>query len=146
MGKTTFPAGEGRQKLVIYYDDIRALQFWMKTTIEEDDPSGASNGQKLIPVHQRRKGPSDQIPVNVSSSQAEYLIDPSLKSGNARPGISFRLQTTSLADIDETRQFTFTGRFMDLHALLGSEITYDSYLYPANGGRHTLNVAIGGGE
>ena len=146
MAKTTIAAEGGRQKLVIYYDDLRALQFWVTTVLEEDSPSGVSNGQKFIAVHKRRRGPSDQAPVNVSDSNAEYLIDPSLKSGNARPGIPFRLQTSSLADVDETRQFTYTGRFIDLHAWLSSEITYPAYLYPANGGRHTLNVTIGGGD
>ena len=138
MGRTTFP-GDGQQKPVtIFYDDIRALQFFLKTDIVEDEYGGVSNGRKNIPGHQRRRGPSDKNPINVLQSEAEYLIDPSLKSGNARPGIPFRLQTTSDADIDETRQFTYTGRFIDLHSVLNADIAYHCYLYPANGGRHTI--------
>ena len=139
MGRTTFPGDSAQQPVTIFYDDIRALQFFLKTEIEEDEYGGVTNGRKSIPGHQRRRGPSDTNPINVLQSQAEYLIDPSLKSGNARPGIPFRLQTTSLADIDETRQFTYTGRFIDLHSVLNADIKYPCYLYPANGGRHTIS-------
>ena len=142
MPKTTFPAEGARQKVVIYYDAIESLQYWLKTSIEEDENAGFSNGQKEIPGHSRRKGPSDQSPINVTQSQAEYLKDPSLKSGNARPGTSFILATSDLADDQEKRQFTWTGRFIDLHAVLAADIKQYCYLYPANGGRHTLNPGL----
>tara|TARA_B100000459_G_C8568961_1_gene197658 strand:+ start:597 stop:1037 length:441 start_codon:yes stop_codon:yes gene_type:complete len=145
MPKTTFPAEGARKAVTIYYNAIESLSWFLNTAITEDENGDVTNAQKSIPGHQRRKGPSDQVPINVSQSTAVYMVDPSLKSGNARPGTEFTLATTSLADTEEKRQFTYTGRFIDLHAVLMADIKYNTYLYVANGGRHTL-APDGGNE
>lgn len=143
MPKTTFPADGARKAVTVYYNAIESLQWFLETTITEDESGDATYAQKSIPGHQRRKGPSDQAPINVTQSTATYLVDPSLKSGNARPGTEFTLATTSLSDTDEKRRFTYTGRFSDLFLVLAADIKYPTYLYVANGGRHTLAPDVG---
>ena len=138
MGKSTIPADGLRQAFTIYYKDLRAINWFLTESLTDDTVGGKVTATKEIPGHQRRKGPSDQTPVNVTQSTAEYLVDPSLKSGNALPGISFRLQTTADSDIDATRQFTFTGRASDLISYMDGGMKYPTYIYLSNGARHTL--------
>ena len=100
---------------------------------------------KIVKGHQRRRGPSDTTPTNVEQSNANYLVDPSLKSGNALPGIGFRLKTTPNADIQEQRSFQLVGRTQDLIMYLDGNVNKETYCYLENGARHTLNLPDQGG-
>ena len=95
--------------------------------------------------NQRRRGPSDLAPINVSQSTASYLYDPSLKSGNALPGIGIRLKTTPNADTQEQRSFQLVGRWQDLQQYLQGNVNKETYIYVENGGRHTVKPALEGG-
>lgn len=144
MARITIPAEGARQRLRIY-GSVESWNFFCATEATDDELGGKSNNQKAIRGHQRRRGPSDQNPVNVLQSNAEYLIDPSLKSGNALPGVGFTLKTTADADIDEKRDFQFVGRSMDLIEYLDQNINYPTYIYLENGGRHTLELGSADG-
>ena len=145
MAKTTFEAAEGRERMVLYYNDIRAINFFLNTPLEADSAGEKEVRTKAIPGHQRRRGPSDQTPVNVSQSTATYLYDPTLKSGNALGGRSIILQTTKNADVDATRQFTFVGRAVDFEAYFEDQMKYETYVYFSEGGRHTLQPTLQNG-
>jgi hypothetical protein len=138
MGKTTIPEEGTRGAFTIYWNDIRSINWFLTTPLEADETGSYEVKTKNIPGHQRRKGPSDGNPVNVSQSNANYLVDPSLKSGNALPGYSFILQTTKNADIDATRQFTLVGRTGDFQQYFNEKMKYETYVYWSQGGRHTL--------
>jgi hypothetical protein len=142
MGKTTFEAANGRKKMVLYYNDIRAINWFLNTPLVADTAGEAEIRTKSIPGHQRRRGPSDQNPINVLQSTAEYLYDPTLKSGNALPGRTIRLQTSENADVDATRQFTLVGRAMDFRAYFKDQMKYETYVYYSEGGRHTLPATL----
>jgi len=142
--RITIPEEGGRKRLVII-GDPRNWNFFCATEHNADDVGGKSNAQKDIRGHQRRRGPSDTTPVNVQQSQAEYLIDPSLKSGNALPGKGFILKTTPNADQDEKRAFQYVGRSMDLISYLDNNVNFETYIYLENGARHTLTLAAEGG-
>ncbi len=146
MGKTTFEAANGRKEMVLYYNDIRAINYFLNTPLEADDEGAAEIRTKSVPGHQRRKGPSDTNPINVLQSTPEYLYDPSLKSGNALPGRSIILQTTKNADVDATRQFTLVGRSVDFWAYFKDQMKYETYVYYSEGGRHTLPPTLEQGE
>lgn len=145
MGKTTLEAANGRERLVIYYKDIRAINYFLNTPLVEDEAAEKELRTKNVPGHQRRKGPSDQNPVNVSQSVATYLYDPTLKSGNALGGRSIILQTTPNADVDATRQFTLVGRAVDFEAYFEDQMKYETYVYFSEGGRHTLKPTLNEG-
>jgi hypothetical protein len=140
MAKVVIPAEGSRQEMVIYANYLEALNFFLADPLEDAEVGGKSVKQRSVPGHQRRKGPSDQNPTNVLQSEAEYLVDPSLKSGNAKPGISFILKTTKNADIDEQRQFTFVGRTLDFDSYFSGKMKYETYVYWSHGGRHTLKL------
>lgn len=146
MGKTTIPEDGTRGAFVIYYTDIRALNWFLATNLEEDEVDEITVATKAIPGHQRRRGPSDSNPINVSQSNATYVVDPTLKSGNALPGISFILKTTPNADMQEQRQFTLVGRTGDFTRYFGGKMSKETYVYFSNGGRHTLKPFLGGGD
>ncbi len=137
MAKIIIPAGGGRQELKIF-GRLESWNFFCATEAEDAELGGKSNAQKSVRGHQRRRGPSDPNPFNVTQSNPQYLIDPSLKSGNALPGVGFALKTTANSDVQELRRFTFVGRSMDLIEYLDQNINYESYIYLDNGARHTL--------
>ena len=138
MGKSTIPEEGTRGAFTIYYRDIRSINFFLNEALEDDTVGEKSRATKNIPGHQRRKGPSDTQPINVTQSNADYLVDPSLKSGNALPGYSIILQTTPNADVDATRRFTLAGRSLDFIEYFDGKMAYETYVYLSNGGRHTL--------
>ena len=147
MPKTTFEAANGRKQFVLYYNDIRSINFFLNTPLEADEDGEAEVRTKSIPGHTRRKGPSDLNPINVKQSTAEYLYDPTLKSGNALPGRSIVLQTTKNADVDATRTFTLVGRALDFRQYFKDQMKYETYVYYSEGGRHTLKpTAAQGGD
>ena len=138
-------AAEGGRKELVIIGDPRNWNFFCATEATADDIASKSNAQKNVKGHQRRRGPSDTSPINVSQSTAEYLIDPSLKSGNALPGKGFILKTTPNADIQEKRAFQYVGRSMDLIAYLDGNVNKETYIYLENGARHTLALPVQGG-
>lgn len=142
MGKTTFEAANGRNKMVLYYNDIRSINFFLNTPLEADDDAEKEVRTKNIPGHQRRKGPSDTNPINVLQSTATYLFDPTLKSGNALPGRSIILQTAKGADIDAKRQFTLVGRAVDFESFFEDQMKYETHVYFSEGGRHTYKATL----
>ena len=142
MPKTTIPENGTRGAFVIYYKDIRAINYFLSTDLEADEEGEAERRTKSIPGHQRRRGPSDQAPINVKQSTADYLFDPTLKSGNALPGRSIILQTTKNADVDATRRFTLVGRALDFQEYFSGKMKYETYVYFSEGGRHTLKPTI----
>ena len=143
MGSATL--GPTDNTVTIFYDAIESLQWFMTTTIEPNEDQLGSTKTKDIPSHKRRRGPSDDAPMTVGPSTATYLVDPTLKSGNARPGKWFVLWTTDDADDEEKRRFTYTGSFYHLHAVLQADVKYPVYLRAEGSGRHTINPVIGGG-
>jgi hypothetical protein len=144
MAKVVIDEDGTRSGFTIYANHLEALNWFLADPLEDKTLGVKSRGTKTIPGHQRRKGPSDLNPVNVLQSTADYLVDPSLKSGNAKPGISFILKTTNNADIAEQRQFTLVGRTLDFVEYFDGKMKYETYFFPANGGRHTL--ALGTSE
>ncbi len=142
MAKIIIPEDGTRSDFTIYARDIRALNWFLKTPLADAELGEKVRKSKSIPGHQRRRGPSDQNPINVTQSTADYLVDPSLKSGNALPGISFIWKTTENSDIDAQRQFTLVGRSLDLVEYFDGKMKYETYFFPSNGGRHTLKLGL----
>ena len=135
-------AEDGTRGAFVVIGDVRNWNFFCATAATADEVDAKSRGTKSIPGHQRRRGPSDQTPMNVSQSTADYLIDPSLKSGNALPGKGFILKTTPNADTQEKRSFQLVGRSLDLIEYLDGNVNKETYIYLENGARHTLNLEL----
>jgi hypothetical protein len=139
MPKCVIPEEGTRSEIVIYTNYLESINAFLTTPLTDTELDGWAVREKSIPGHQRRKGPSDQNPINVTQSTASYLFDPTLKSGNAKPGFSFRLKTDMrFADVDMNRQFTMVGRVVDFVAYFDKKMKYDTFYYPQIGGRHKL--------
>lgn len=141
MAKCVIPEDGTRGEIVIYSNYLESINAFLTDPLEDSTIGNTVVRTKSIPGHQRRRGPSDQNPINVTQSEANYLFDPSLKSGNAKPGFSFRLKTNLLmSDVDMNRQFTMVGRVVDFEQYFSGKMKYETYFYPQIGGRHTLKV------
>jgi len=142
--RITIPAEGGRKKLVII-GDKRNWNYFCATEANADDVGDKVSGEKNVKQHIRRRFPSDTVGTSVDPHPAEYLIDPSLKSGNALPGKGFILKTTPNADERQKRAFQYVGRSMDLISYLDGNVNKETYIYLENGARHTLNLPEQGG-
>ena len=148
MAKIIIPAAAGSKEIVIYANYVESINAFLTDPLTDAEVAEAEVLTKTVPGHQRRRGPSDQNPINVLQSTPSYLKDPSLKSGNAKPGMSFRLVTDMrFADDYMNRQFTMVGRVLDFQQYFSGKMKYQTFFYPQVGGRHTLKTApIGNGE
>lgn len=136
---------DGTRGAFVVIGDPRNWNFFCATEANADSVDAKSRGTKSVKGHQRRRGPSDTTPTNVTQSTADYLVDPSIKSGNALPGVGFILKTTPNADTQEKRSFQLVGRSLDLIEYLDGNVNVETYCYLENGARHTLNLAVAEG-
>ncbi len=147
MKKITIPEEGVRGAFVIYTRHLESINFFLNTPLAEDGmEEGRERRTKAIPGHQRRRGPSDQTPINVSQSNADYCYDPTLKSGNALGGRSIVLKTDlASSDIDEQRQFTLVGRALDFQEYFEDKMKYRTHVFFSEGGRHTFLASVNEG-
>ena len=132
---------DGTRGAFVIIGDPRNWNFFCATEATADEVDQAEVKTTSRRGHSRRRGPSDLAPINVSQSNVSYLYDPSLRSGNALPGIGIRLKTTPNADTQEQRSFQLVGRWQDLQQYLNGNVNKETYIYLENGGRHTVKPA-----
>jgi len=139
MAKCIIPADGDRKEIVIYSRYIESINAFLTDPLTDSTVDPAQVKTRRHSGGPRRRGPSDQNPINVPAHDVRYLYDPSLKSGNALPGFSFILKTDlEFADIDMQRSFTMTGTVVDFQQYFNEKMKYDTFYYPSIGGRHKL--------
>ena len=128
---------------VTIYAEPANINFFINGSLEPDTEGGVTNSQASVSAYSRQQYPGDLSPMNVSGSQREYLVDPTRKSGNGLPGKSFVLVALNAQGQEiEKRQFTYKGRWLDLHAFLSAEASYDLYAYNNTGARYTIAATV----
>lgn len=138
--RITIPAAAGRNEFRIYAE-LPNINHFLKTALTSDVAAGVSNKQVTVKATTRRQYPADPTPFNVPGTAREVLIDPSRKSGNGLPGRNFRLVMDAGTAGEENRQFTYVGRFIDLHAWLRTQAKAEIHLFGPNGTRYTIPMA-----
>ena len=150
MIKVTVPEEGQRGTFVLWMNNIATINYFLNTPLEADGVNtGAERKAKAIKAHKRRRGPSDDAPSDVAASNADYLFDPTLKSGNALPGreIILKVDTSTGPDVTpQQRQMTLVGRALDFMEYFEDKMKYQTFVYFSEGGRHTLTAAAGGGD
>lgn len=131
------PAG---QPVTIYAEPAN-INYFLQNELEPDTAAGVTNAQVSVSAHTRQQYPGDATPSNVSGASREFLKDPSRKSGNGLPGKAFVLVAKNGAGaVTEKRQFTYKGRWIDLHAFLAAEAAYDLFAFNSTGARYTIEA------
>jgi hypothetical protein len=132
------PAGQP----VTIYGESANINYFLNNDLTPDTVDGVTNGQVTVSAHTRQQYPDDASPSNVTGSSREFLIDPSRKSGSGLPGKSFVLVgMNETGEVTEKRQFTYKGRWIDLHAFLAAEAGMDMFAYNNTGARYTISEA-----
>ena len=116
------------------------LNYFLKTPITPDAAVGVSNKQSMVKAHSRRRYPGDPNPINVSSHQRSFMVDPGAKFSRGLPGKPFRVVSDAGLPGEENRQFTFQGDWADVHALFVGDAKMLVYLYSGRG-RYTVAAA-----
>ena len=95
------------------YGETANLNYFLADDLEPDTSTGIVNLQSSVSAFTRRRYSGDSTPINVSSHQREYMVDPGRRNGSATPG-----KEMILDDGVEKRSFTYTGPWMDVHSFL----------------------------
>jgi len=133
------PAG---QPVVIYAEPAN-INYFINGSLTPDSAEGVTNSQVAVKSHTRSQYPGDDSKMNVSGSNREFLKDPTRKSGNALPGKSFVLAAFNAEGVmTEKRQFTYKGRWIDLHAFLSAEVSFKTFAYNNTGARYSLDATV----
>lgn len=126
-------------KLTVYAEPAN-LQYFVGAIVPD-----SKLPPQTVPVEaaggSRRKYPGAPG-VSYSGSTREILVDPGRKSGTALPGRPFVLRefgkNEELGQVNERRQFTFTGRVVDLHAWLRANAEVPCFLHTNSGARYLI--------
>lgn len=115
------------------------INYFINGNLTPDAEEETEVRSAAVPQYSRRRYPGDLTPISVASSQKEYLYDPEMQVGSALPGKTFAIKAYGPdGSPTEFRQFTYQGRFVDLHAFLRSEATYECVLYNNTGAKHPI--------
>lgn len=121
------------------YGETANVNFFVTTPLVADAAGAVVNRQSQVAAHTRRRFPGDESPVQVDTHPREWMQDPGRRNGAATPG-----KDMVLAAGGERRAFTYTGRWMDVHAWLVGDAAQDTTAY-SESARYDI-AAAGGGE
>ena len=116
------------------------LNYFLKTPLTPDAATGVTNKQSAVKAHTRRRYPGDPNPINVSSHQRSFMVDPGAKYSRGLPGKPFRVVGDPGMPGEENRQFTFQGDWADVHAMFVADAKMLVFLYSGRG-RYTVAAA-----
>lgn len=128
----------GGQPVTIYAEPDN-INYFLRNALTPDTLGEVTNVQSSVSAHTRQQYPGDPTPQNVASGSRVTMVDPSRKSGTGLPGRSFVLAALDgTGAIVEKRQFTYKGRWLDLHVFLRAEAAFDLYAYNNTGARYSI--------
>jgi hypothetical protein len=114
------------------------LNYFLASPLAPDVAVGVTNSQSSVSAFTRRRYATDAQPINVSSHQREYMVDPGRRNGAATPG-----KEMILDDGVERRSFTYTGPWMDVHAFLVTGLKPGTTKCYSESARYDITVAVG---
>lgn len=120
------------------YAETANLNYFLAEALEPDVSTGIVNVQSSVSAFTRRRYATDPTPINVTSHQREFLIDPGRRNGAATPG-----KEMILDDGVEKRVFTYTGPWMDVHAFLTGALKGGTTKCYSESARYDITVAAG---
>ena len=94
------------------YAETANINYFLKTPLVADSVGEVVNKQQSVKAHTRRRYVGDSTPSNVPGHPRVVLYDPGRKNGAATPG-----KNMLLSDGVERRAFTYTGPWVEVHAL-----------------------------
>lgn len=130
----------------IWIDSTNGLKIWDKFGNLEYfcDVSGLTEASASIVNKQANvKGSSVHHYMNSAATYTraatvkQFIYDPGRRKGNAIPGKPFVLVSDAGLPGEQTRQFTYEGAFMDLHAFIVGSAKMLVDLFSETGTRYT---------
>ena len=120
------------------YGETDNINYFLSDELESDTSEGVTNAQSSVSAFTRRRYATDSTPINVSSHQREYMVDPGRRNGAATPG-----KEMILDDGTERRVFTYTGPWMDVHSFLTGALKEGLTKCYSESARYDITVAAG---
>lgn len=132
-------AGTSTPALYIWAETAN-INYFLSTALTPVSAGGVQDKISNVSAHSRRQYPGDATPINVASSVREYVFDPGARNGSALPGKPFILIADYGLPAEEKRQFTYQGRFLDLHGFLSNNVKFQVRLYSSTGKRYIIDA------
>lgn len=120
------------------YAETANLNYFLANDLAPDTVAGVTNEQSSVSSFTRRRYATDSTPINVSSHQREYMVDPGRRNGAATPG-----KEMILDDGTEKRSFTYTGPWLDVHSFLTGALKPGVTKCYSESARYDITVAAG---
>jgi len=117
------------------YAESANLNYFLKSDLTPDSVDSVTVVQQNVKEHPRRAYVGDPTPSSVDPHPRSVLRDPGRRNGSATPG-----QQMILSDGTETRQFTYTGPWTDVHSYLVGNAKMDLSAYSASA-RYLIKAA-----
>ena len=117
------------------YAETANLNYFLKEALTPDSADSVTSVQQSVKAHPRRRYANDPTPASVSAHSRVVIRDPGRRNGSATPG-----QQMILSDGTETRQFTYTGPWTDVHAFLVGNAKMDLLAYSSSA-RYSIAAA-----
>ena len=121
------------------YAESANLNYFLTTPLEPDTVDGIVNKQASVSSFTRQRYAGDPTPINVTSHQREFMVDPGRRNGSATPG-----KEMILDDGVERRAFTYTGPWMDVHAFLTTGLKEGTTKCYSDSARYDITVDAAG--
>lgn len=122
------------------YAETANLNHFLAEDLEPDAAGEVVNVQQNVGSHSRRRYVGDNTPSTVRAHVRTVLQDPGRRNGSATPG-----KQMILDDGTETRQFTYTGPWTDVHAFLMTAAARNMSAYSASA-RYLIVAPENGGQ
>lgn len=120
------------------YGETANLNYFLADDLEPDATTGITNLQSSVSAFTRRRYATDPTPINVSSHQREFMVDPGRRNGSATPG-----KEMILDDGVEKRVFSYTGPWLDVHSFLTGALKVGTTKCYSESARYDITVAAG---
>jgi hypothetical protein len=131
-------AGTSTPPLYIWAETAN-INYFLTSALTPVAAGGVVDKVSGVKAHARRQYPGDSTPINVAGSVREYVYDPGARNGSALPGKTFTLISDYGLPGEEKRQFTYQGRFLDLHGFLSNNVKFQVRLYGPTGKRYIID-------
>ena len=138
MARITIPEEGTRGAFVIIVPYVESLNYFLESDLTADETNvGRERKTKKMKATTVRRGPSDLSPFGRAEADADYMYDPTLRSGNALPGRPIVIWTDPKKEIvTEKRQMTLVGRAIDFQEYFQGKFQYNVWVNFAEGGSH----------
>ena len=119
------------------WDKYGNLEYFCDTTGLTEAATSVTNKQANVKGSSVHHYMNSEATYTRAATTKQFIHDPGRRKGNAIPGKPFVLVADAGLPGEESRQFTYEGAFLDLHAFVTGAAKMQVDLFSESGTRYT---------